>query len=112
MNLYKLTREQELILWTLEENGGELTPEIEARLDLTAADLPVQAEGRVRWLRSIAAEIEALVQPRISSEPPLPVGKDQMLHEALNHLDHFFQGAGEGCFFPTARVTFDAHTIG
>ncbi len=60
MSLYKLTQEQELIQWELEESGGELTPELEARLDLTRESLPVKVESRVRWIRSNDASIDAL----------------------------------------------------
>ena len=60
MSLYELTNEQRDILWELEENGGELSPELEARLDLTSTTLQPEAESRVRWLRSIAANIDAM----------------------------------------------------
>lgn len=58
MTLYDITVEQQLLLDQLEENGGELTPELEAALALTSEDFDVKAEGYIEAIskyRDIAA---------------------------------------------------------
>ena len=55
MNLYELTAEQARIEAMLEENGGEITPEIEEALTLTAEALPKKVDGYGVLLRQFAA---------------------------------------------------------
>lgn len=55
MNLYELTAEQARIEALLEENGGEITPEIEEALTLTADALPTKVDGYGVVLRQFAA---------------------------------------------------------
>lgn len=55
MNLYELTAEQARIEALLEENGGEITPEIEEALTLTAEALPKKVDGYGVLLRQFAA---------------------------------------------------------
>ena len=45
MNLFQLTAEQSRIEDLLEQNGGEITPEIEEALTLTAEQLPRKVDG-------------------------------------------------------------------
>ena len=55
MNLYELTAEQARIEDLLEENGGEMTPEIEEALTLTAEALPKKVDGYGVLIRQFAA---------------------------------------------------------
>ena len=55
MNLYQLTAEQARIEALLEENGGEITPEIEEALTLTAEALPRKVDGYGVLIRQFAA---------------------------------------------------------
>ena len=55
MNLYELTAEQARIEALLEENGGEITPEIEEALTLTAEALPKKVDGYGVLIRQFAA---------------------------------------------------------
>lgn len=55
MNLYELTAEQARIEALLEENGGEITPEIEEALTLTAEALPKKVDGYGILIRQFAA---------------------------------------------------------
>lgn len=55
MNLYELTAEQARIETLLEENGGEITPEIEEALTLTAEALPRKVDGYGKLIRQFAA---------------------------------------------------------
>ena len=55
MNLYELTAEQARIEALLEENGGEITPEIEEALTLTAEALPRKVDGYGVLIRQFAA---------------------------------------------------------
>ena len=55
MNLYELTAEQARIEDLLEENGGEITPEIEEALTLTAEALPKKVDGYGVLIRQFAA---------------------------------------------------------
>ena len=45
LSLYELTSEHRLICEALEENGGEITPEIEAMLCINEANFVTKAEG-------------------------------------------------------------------
>ena len=55
MNLFELTAEQARIEALLEETGGEITPEIEESLTLTAEALPAKVDGYGSILRQFAA---------------------------------------------------------
>lgn len=55
MNLYQLTAEQARIEELLEQNGGEITPEIEEALTLTAEALPKKVDGYGVLIRQFAA---------------------------------------------------------
>lgn len=55
MNLYQLTAEQARIEDLLEQNGGEITPEIEEALTLTAEALPRKVDGYGVLIRQFAA---------------------------------------------------------
>ena len=55
MNLYQLTAEQARIEDLLEQNGGEITPEIEEALTLTAEALPKKVDGYGVLIRQFAA---------------------------------------------------------
>lgn len=55
MNLYELTAEQARIEDLLEQNGGEITPEIEEALTLTAEALPRKVDGYGVLIRQFAA---------------------------------------------------------
>lgn len=55
MTLYELTAEQARIEDLLEQNGGEITPEIEEALTLTADALPKKVDGYGTLIRQFAA---------------------------------------------------------
>jgi hypothetical protein len=55
MNLYQLTAEQARIEDLLEQNGGEMTPEIEEALTLTSEALPKKVDGYGVIIRQFAA---------------------------------------------------------
>lgn len=55
MNLFELTAEQARIEALLEENGGEITPEIEEALTLTAEALPKKVDSYGVIIRQFAA---------------------------------------------------------
>lgn len=59
MNIYEITREAQEIESILEENGGELTAELEERMKLNADALNDKGEGYVKWLKNTVAEYEA-----------------------------------------------------
>lgn len=60
MTLYRLAEEHVALYAELEESGGELTPEIEARLAALAEALPRKVDGWAGFLRSLAAYADAL----------------------------------------------------
>lgn len=75
MTLYDIAAEQQHILDILEENGGELTPELEEALALTAENFENKAEGYIeaiakyRDLQEAAAErIKKMQQTKKTAE--------------------------------------------
>lgn len=60
MTLYDLTTEQLVINRLLEENGGELTPELEQALIITEENLSVKTEGYCKAIAIYKGEVETL----------------------------------------------------
>ena len=60
MTLYDLTTEQMVINRMLEENGGELTPELEQALMITEENLSVKTEGYCKAIAIYKGEVETL----------------------------------------------------
>ena len=59
MNLFELTQEQLRLNEMLEENGGELTPEIEEALSINSDNLVAKAEGYCKAIAMYNADIDA-----------------------------------------------------
>lgn len=57
--LYQITEDQKLINAMLEENGGELTPEIEEAMAITAENLTAKAEAYGATISEYDAQAEA-----------------------------------------------------
>jgi len=79
---------QDLIqIWSeLEENGGELTPEIEERLQLTQIELSVKAGNYVSFIKKLENEAEFLketYQAKIQSEIKKREALAERLRDAL-----------------------------
>ena len=60
--LYEITQDMESIILLLEENGGELTPEIEAALAITQDELTAKAESYAKVIFEYKAKEEALAK--------------------------------------------------
>lgn len=58
--LYDITQDQQAIVALLEETGGELTPEIEAAMEITLEQLEAKAEGYGKVIFEYKAKEEAL----------------------------------------------------
>ena len=76
-----------LNIWSeLEENGGELTPEIEERLQLTQTELSVKAGNYVSFIKKLENEAEFLketYQAKIQSEIKKREALAERLRDAL-----------------------------
>ena len=108
MNLYQLTAEQARIEALLEENGGEITPEIEEALTLTAEALPRKVDGYGVLLRQFAAaeaacdaEIKRLQALKKTAQNAQRGMKDRIL-DAMQNFG-FDKLAGEITKFSTRR---------
>lgn len=60
MNLYELTQEQLDINFMLEENGGELTPELEAAMQMNKENYQQKSEGYCKAIAMYKSQEEAL----------------------------------------------------
>lgn len=58
-NLFNISRELEEIFSVLEENGGELTPELEARLAITESDFKDKLDNYRKVLTEISNKVDA-----------------------------------------------------
>ena len=110
MNLYELTAEQAHIEALLEENGGEITPEIEEALTLTAEALPRKVDGYGVLLRQFAAaeaacdaEIKRLQGLKKTAQNAQRGMKDRILY-AMQTFG-YDKLAGETTKFSTRRST-------
>lgn len=86
MNLYELQMEQLELNALLEENGGELTPEIEERLQIHDFDVNQKMESYCKAIKQyesdiegLKGEIERLKARKESSEKAVQRMKDAML---------------------------------
>lgn len=59
LTLYQLTEEHKLICDALEENGGEITPEIEAMLAINAENFVTKADGYCEMIAKYLQMAEA-----------------------------------------------------
>lgn len=87
MTLYELEQEQLELNALLEENGGELTPEIEERLQIHDYDINKKMESYCKAIRcyetsieGIKSEIERLKARKESSEKAIERMKESMLN--------------------------------
>lgn len=110
MNLYELTAEQARIESLLEENGGEITPEIEEALTLTAEALPRKVDGYGVLIRQFAAaeaacdaEIKRLQGLKKTAQNAQRGMKDRILY-AMQTFG-FDKLAGETTKFSTRKST-------
>ena len=110
MNLYELTAEQARIEDLLEENGGEITPEIEEALTLTAEALPKKVDGYGVLIRQFAAaeaacdaEIKRLQALKKTAQNAQKGMKDRILY-AMKTFG-FDKLAGETTKFSTRKST-------
>jgi hypothetical protein len=62
MNLYEITAEQEMLNNLLEESMGELTPELEAALEINLDNFNAKAEGYVKAIKNYKAEQDAIAE--------------------------------------------------
>ena len=86
MTLYDLTTEQMVINQLLEENGGELTPELEEALMITEENLSQKTEGYCKAIAiynneaaGLKAEIERLTAKKKTAEKAVERMKDSLL---------------------------------
>lgn len=93
MNLYELTLEQIKINEMLEENGGELTPELEQALLITEENLNQKAEGYCKAIAiyngqvaSLEEEIKRLTAKKKVAENAVSRMKDA-LKSTMNVLE-------------------------
>ena len=110
MNLYQLTAEQARIEALLEENGGEITPEIEEALTLTAEALPRKVDGYGVLIRQFAAaeaacdaEIKRLQALKKTAQNAQRGMKDRILY-AMQTFG-YDKLAGETTKFSTRKST-------
>lgn len=59
-SLYHINQEQLLLMSQLEENGGELTPELEQALIINAEDLTMKADAYMTVIKGKEATIEMI----------------------------------------------------
>lgn len=59
MNLYTINKYYQDIIDELEENGGELTPELDVSLQINESELEEQVESYIKAIRNLEAEAEA-----------------------------------------------------
>lgn len=59
-SLYHINQEQLVLMSQLEENGGELTPELEEALIINAEDLTIKADAYMTVIKGKEATIEML----------------------------------------------------
>lgn len=92
MTLYELEREQLELNALLEENGGELTPEIEEKLQIHDYDINKKMESYCKAIRcyesdidGFKSEIERLKQRKESAERAI----ERMKASMLNALEIF-----------------------
>ena len=110
MNLFQLTAEQARIEDLLEQNGGEITPEIEEALTLTAEALPRKVDGYGVLIRQFAAaeaacdaEIKRLQGLKKTAQNAQRGMKDRIL--AAMQTFGFDKLAGETTKFSTRKST-------
>lgn len=87
--LYGLTVEQEQINAMLEENGGELTPEMEAMLVVNAENANVKLEGYCKAVANYSAYIESLKKEakRLTEKAKVAENTvDRLKHSMLTYL--------------------------
>jgi len=60
MNLYEINQTQEELNNLLEENCGELTPELEAALEMNMDNFTLKAENYVKAMKNYKAEADAI----------------------------------------------------
>lgn len=60
MNLYEINQQQEELNALLEENCGELTPELEAALEMNMDNFQLKAESYVKAMKNYKAEADAI----------------------------------------------------
>lgn len=60
MTLYEMTAESIAIMDAIEEAGGEITPEIQGRLDALGESLPAKADAYCKLIRHFQARAAAL----------------------------------------------------
>lgn len=59
MNLYEITEELRAVYEAIEENGGEITDELNEQLQLTTGQLQDKAEGYCNLIRNVSADADA-----------------------------------------------------
>lgn len=92
MNLYEITVEQQQLNALLEENGGELTPEIEEALKINLDNFNAKAEGYVKAIKNYKAEEDAIAEEikRLQEKKRVNANAQARLKEALkNAMDTF-----------------------
>lgn len=62
MNLYEITNEQVELNNLLEESMGELTPELEAALELNRENFHTKAEGYVKAIKNYKADADSIAE--------------------------------------------------
>lgn len=62
MNLYEITVEQQNLNNLLEESMGELTPELEAALEINRENFSTKAEGYVKAIKNYKAEADIIAE--------------------------------------------------
>lgn len=60
MNIFQLAYELQVIINELEENGGEITPEIEEQLDINQEGIKRKIEAYTQVVHQLEADIEAI----------------------------------------------------
>lgn len=60
MNLYEINQQQQELNNLLEESCGELTPELEAALEMNMDNFTLKAENYVRAMKNYKAEADAI----------------------------------------------------
>ena len=85
MNLYEITVEQQQLNALLEENGGELTPEIEEALKINLDNFNAKAEGYVKAIKNYKAEEDAIAEEikRLQEKKRVNANAQARLKEAL-----------------------------
>lgn len=99
MNLYEIKVEQQQLNNLLEENYGELTPELEEALKINEANFAVKVEGYVYAIKNYKAEMDVL-----ANEIKRLQDKKKVCENAINRMKNALAEAMDIFGMPKAQA--------